>query len=507
MPQLTDIELAGAGYMLLPAGYKREQAGTARLLSGRIATAGFLGGQRQPFQGAPDRGWDAPGGFSVYDGAGVEPWPNTLQYSDVTLGALGNDVPLTTLRCPSLVAGSRCYIGIGHRLWQSVLLTTGAWSDLTLAADCGAGNTITDLALYRANVVIMLGAAVAMRLLNTATGVVTNPWVTGEVGTVGVGYRGQVLYASGQAGDEMTINLSLQGVAAGPTVKFRQADGPIVRFGSFQGKAVIATRNSISLFGGEWDRGRAGTNPINATWAGDPEPLFTHGAWTAEDDFAFLQGHLGKLYSWLANGVVVYDPGVGSKGWQRTGPEGRSCYGACVSAGYLIVAIASRDGGPELWADDGDGWWQIERGTPGSSQFLWPVALGGAGNRDLLAMRQNDQVYNLFRLITRSTVLHTYRTTGEWRSSLLDAGEPAAIKTWTRLGATFAVPEGRGNTASSDTVTLTLDYSTDDGVTWITAAITNVTTAATRQYELTATLSGVTGRYLQVRATWNSVFD
>ena len=81
MPQSTDVELAGAGYMLAPGAYKRTvdaaaagqrhdrgAPGAAR----RVAVEDFAGGQRQALgrtaDGHPSRGWDAVGVGPAYGG-------------------------------------------------------------------------------------------------------------------------------------------------------------------------------------------------------------------------------------------------------------------------------------------------------------------------------------------------------------------------------------------------------------------------------------------------------
>ena len=66
--------------------------------------------------------------------------------------------------------------------------------------------------------------------------------------------------------------------------------------------------------------------------------------------------------------------------------------------------------------------------------------------------------------------MHTYATAGTWTSPLIDGGDPSADKAWRAIGATFAAPELRGNSASVDSVSFPLEYSIDGGATWATAA-------------------------------------
>ncbi|MDP9364125.1 MAG: hypothetical protein M3Q10_07860, partial [Chloroflexota bacterium] len=88
----------------------------------------------------------------------------------------------------------------------------------------------------------------------------------------------------------------------------------------------------------------------------------------------------------------------------------------------------------------------------------------------------------------------------------LDAGERAATKTWLRVGAAFAVPEGRGLPGSADPATVALDWSTDAGQSWTPAAVRAGGYA--RAFGLAADLPpGTAARFLQLRVRWESVLD
>ncbi|MGI9254137.1 MAG: hypothetical protein ACR2J8_10345, partial [Thermomicrobiales bacterium] len=142
-----------------------------------------------------------------------------------------------------------------------------------------------------------------------------------------------------------------------------------------------------------------------------------------------------------------------------------------------------------------------------SGARIWPVALNGAGNFDLLAFRAGSTTYDLYRLVWRSAALHAFRSGGEWISSLIDAGAPGDPKRWRRVGARFSAPEARGNASSADSVSLALAWSADGGATWTTAATTTVSGGGTRLADLAADLSGVEARSLQLKVTWSSVQD
>jgi hypothetical protein len=118
--------------------------------------------------------------------------------------------------------------------------------------------------------------------------------------------------------------------------------------------------------------------------------------------------------------------------------------------------------------------------------------------------------YDLYRLTNKSASAPDLRDAGEYRTSLLDAGEPDKLKAWRKIGATFAAPEIRGNTGSNDAVTVTLSYSLDGGLTWTAAASQTVNDPALlRVLTLEAEIASAVAvsRFLQLRVQWSSVLD
>lgn len=146
-----------------------------------------------------------------------------------------------------------------------------------------------------------------------------------------------------------------------------------------------------------------------------------------------------------------------------------------------------------------------------STPWIWPIALSGAGNLDLLALRDGDTgvTYDTARMIPRSPSAPSYAASGSFTTSLLDAGQRDAPKSWRSIGATFATPEVRGNSVSTDPVTLSLAWSIDGGATWTTGATASVADPTNRLHELTAELpqNTASARYLQLRAGFSSVSD
>jgi hypothetical protein len=138
--------------------------------------------------------------------------------------------------------------------------------------------------------------------------------------------------------------------------------------------------------------------------------------------------------------------------------------------------------------------------------------VGGCGTYDLLAFRDGSSsvTYDLYRLTNKSASAPDLRDAGEYRTSLLDAGEPDKLKAWRKVGATFAAPEIRGNGASTDAVVVTLSYSIDGGLSWTTAASQTVNDATLLRIltlEAEVSSAAAVSRFLQVRVQWSSVSD
>ena len=275
----------------------------------------------------------------VYDGNGIEPFPNVTTFADATL-----DVPSPTSRGYGVVAGNAAYIGLGRRIYKSVLLTNGTWAALTAIADLGAGFTISGMTYFQDDLLIMLSTGQDIRKFNTVTNAVSI-WRTGEKGGKGVAYAGQLIYAPLAANNQEELRLSGTKWNGNAVTHLRYLDAPIVNMAAYNGKVVIATRKSLYLMGGQPYPGEADDATVTAdtskapAWIGDPEPIMTHGVFAEGDDFVFLESYRGKLYTWLGGRVAEFD-GAGEN-WLRIGPEGVNCYGACVAADWLIVAIAS----------------------------------------------------------------------------------------------------------------------------------------------------------------------
>lgn len=501
MPQATDIMLGGAGYMLVPGSYQRSDDGGTRggeARAGRVSITAFGGGQRQALGGSGqqsanagggnDRSWDSIGVRAVYAGQGVEPWPAELVYTDNTVGSV-----TAAGTAPHLVVGDRAYVGIGRYLYRSAAAAATAWIDFAQVADAGAGKTITGLISYQGDVLLLLGTTGDILRYPTGGGA-TAVWTTGQKGTHGIGYRRRAIYSDPTNVDLLRLSTP-SGIAA------YDLDAPILGMGLFGGRVVIATRTSLYTLSGYAD-------PTAAKWTEDPTPLLSHGEWVTGSDFSFLLGYAGKLYTWFNGAVQAWD---GDR-WTDTGLVGDACYGATIAGDRLIVAITTHQQNSELWAFDGRGWWLIVRAAATSTALRCrPMTTGGAGGWDVLVFRDGSVgvVYDLFRTEARSATVRSYKSTGVYQTSLLDAGGRDRLKAWRRVGASFAAPETRGNAASVDGVTVTLSYSIDGGKTFAVAASATVNDPTARLTDLEAVLgsNAVTSRWLVLKVTWTSVTD
>lgn len=493
MVQVTDIVLNGSGYMVVPGSYQRMSDGEPEGRAGRWAQRDFIGGQRRALQLERDRGWDAEGVGPALGGQGVEPWPHKESYVDS--GIAGRTVTKGQ-RVPSAIAGTRSYYGNGRYWYGSTPLTNTTWTGFNQYLDGGASAVCSDAAPYQDKIAICWAGTRDIDIFNPATNTAV-ALSAGEKGSVCVGYAGRLLYGS-------TVNPHELRLTTGGAIDTRLLDSPIVRMGLHGGKAVIATRTSLYLLGGKSDA-------ATGKWIGEPEPLFSHGMWTGDQDYAFLLSYGGKLFTWLAGQVMEWNPNTGAskQGWRATGIEGRACYGAAVAGDRLVVAIAARNGLSQVWTFDGTGWWMIDESS--SQQRCWPAALGGAGARDLVYFRDGSTsvTYDLCRLVYRDVTLHNYGSSGSYKTALIDAGERDRVKAWRMIGVSFATPEDRGNIASTDEVTITVSYSIDGGATFLPHITALPFEPANRilELELGFAAGSLESKLVQLRVSWSSVTD
>lgn len=504
MPEPADVTINGSPFMLAPNGYERAAEHPAPVKPGRVSLSTFRLGlgwvhDDQIAQGHPTGmgggGWAGIGVHATHGGSGVEPWPASTNHADANVAQAAS----LAVRAGAVAVGGNIYIHLRNRLYRTVAISASSWSNLTHLHD--ATVPITDICYLRDEVLYGRGASHDIVLWQTGSNTAT-VYRTGRKGHALQGYNGQVVQS--QLGSFLDSRLTMltsgsDGVAG---VDIRWLDAPLVRIGLFGGACVIATETSLYRLTGSAQRVNGA-----ALWSGEPEPLFSHGfaANVAAGDFSFLLSLTGKLYTWLAGSVMVYDPTrTGGNGWQQVGPRGVACYGACVAAGHLVVAIATASGRSQVWGFDGLGWWlMLDMAAPG---YCWPIALNGAGGYDALVFVDGSTGYTLLRLVKRSDALPSYAGSGTWTSPLIAAGNADAPKAWRAIAAYFSWPEDPGHGGSADTVGIQLEYSTDAGETWTVADAASVSVANTHQLVVELPVPPVS-RLLQLRVSWSSVSD
>lgn len=513
MPETTDFTLDGAGYMLVPGHYRRSQDGIAEGRTGRIVMQDFFGGQHRALQLERDRGWGGIGTGPALDGQGVMPWPHI---TDDAL-APGSALPSATTPIPTATVNDHVFFAVGSHLYRSASLSAATWSEPDDIWDAGA--TITSLAWYNGDLLIGLGDSDDLSVFQYPAGPAA-ALLSGEEAHHAVSYAGFALWSRADASTGSGTNEVR--MVTGSGIESRYLDARVTRLTTAGGKVWAATNTSLYSFTGRvretlipnpaWTSGSPDPTSIPALrWSGEWDPFFQHGSWCDDDDYIFLLGFGGRLITWLGKRVVEHNPSGDRAGWRDLGLGGRTCFGACVAGGYLIVALESTRGQSEVWAWNGAGWWLLLQDSAATTRWIWPITVSGAGNQDVLLFRDGSLAIDLVRLHWRSDTDHTLSAAGSYITSMLDASDRDKDKAWRRVGAVFASPETLGNAGSSDPVALTLEWSVDGGDTWISAASRAVTATDddARQLNLDAGIAsdGAVGRWLMLRVTWSSVSD
>ena len=509
MTQATDIVLDGAGYMLAPGGYRRSQDGIAEGRTGRVTMQDFFGGQRRALQLERDRGWGGIGTGAALDGQGVAPWPHV----ETAALAVSSEIPSATTRIPTATVNDHVFFAIGAKLYRTVALSAPAWASPTQVWDSG-GPAITSLAWYNDDLLIAQGDAADLVVFQYPAGPVAT-LLAGEKGHHVAGYAGFALWSRAQAGGA-TSEIRM---VTGSGVESRYLDARVARLTTASGKVWAASNTSLYSFTGRvretlapnpaWTPGSTDPTSIPALrWSGEWDPFFQHGSWSAGDDYTFLLGFGGRLITWLGKRVVEHNPSGDRAGWRDLGLGGRSCRGACVAGAWLVVALEATDGASEVWAWNGAGWWLVLRDATGDAGWTWPIGLSGAGSHDVLVFRDGSRDIDLLRLLGRSTSAHALSAGGSYVTSLLDAGERDREKAWRKIGATFTSPEPLGDPASTDPVTISLDWSADAGATW-TAAASRAVLPTDGAVDLLAAIASdaAVSRFAMLRVTWTDVID
>ncbi len=511
MPESTDISLDNAGYMLAPGVYQRTQDGMAEGRTGRIVMRDFFGGQHRALQLERDRGWDGIGTGPALDGQGVVPWPLIASTSLAT----GGPTPLASTPVPTATVNEYVFFAIGGKLYRTTQLIATTWTTPAEVWDAGTGITISSLAWYNDDLLVALGDDGDLMYLQYPSGPAT-PLLAGERARHVVSYAGFALWSEAQpAGATNEIRM-----VTGSGVESRYLDARVTRLTTAGARVWAASNTSLYSFTGRvretlipnpgWTTGSTEPTSIPALrWSGEWDPFFQHGSWSDDDDYTFLLGFGGRLITWLGKRVVEHNPSGDRAGWRDLGLGGRTCRGACIGGGYLVVALEAIDGASEVWLWNGAGWWLLLRDETGVTRWIWPTNLSGAGDWDMMLFRDGSLGIDLARLHWRSDSRNTLPATGSYVTSMLDANECDKDKAWRKVGAVFATPDIHGDEDSIDQVTVSLDWSDDAGVTWHTAGIRTLAATAgdARQFALDADIAsdGAVSRWIMLRARWSSV--
>ena len=524
MAQKTDIVLDGAGYMLVAEGgsasaYVRAQDGMAEGRTGRIQVRDFFGGQRRAFQLERDRGGDGLAVGPALGGQGVTPWPAMGMAALSTAG--GVSLPSAGAPIPAVTIGNHVFFARGRYLYRTVALTATGWGAETQVWDAGVGKTITSLGNYNGDILIALGTDMDMQVLAYPGGGASVTLLSGAQGRHVLGYGGFALYSKASA-TAATGAVNQVRMLTGSGVDVRYLDAEVLTLAAAGGKAFAATKMALYSFAGKVRETTVtveispGPPPVTEQrevlqWNGDWEAFVQHGNWTEDDDYRFVVGYGGRLYTWLNKSVLEHNPSGERAGWRDTGLSALACHGGCVAGGYLVVALETADGRSELWAWNGAGWWRMASRPVSAGRWCHPIALSGAGDWDLLVCTDGSAAATLVRMVWRSDTAHTVPVSAEYVTSMIDAGERDKAKAWRKAGAVFASPDLLPVTSSTDTIVVALDVSTDAGTTWqevSTAALagnSRVHANVTLDADLAA--AGAVSRWLMLRVRWSGLAD
>lgn len=510
MPQATDVIIDGAGYMLSPGTYTREQDGAPEGRTGRVTFRDFFGGQRRHLQLERDKAYAGLAVVPALNGQGVQPAGRlTPDAHIVNYGT--NPKPSRTKRIPFAIVRNQLYYAVGPTIYR-------VNSDGTVTAPAGGTMpaTIEDLCIYAEDGLALTMGNNADVTFYSTTQAASQALKAGERGHVIGAYAGFAAWNDARPAARPSYINQVHGTG----IDIRILDYPVLRFANVGAELYAITKGAIYSY-----RGRvhevSGPNPayINPTttpnepptitiheWSGDWSPFFQQGV-IAEDDFALMEGYGGDLFAWISGHAMRYTTSGDRAGWQDTGLAGTACLGGCVAGGYLIVSIISLENQNELWAWDGSGWWRLAtKPSAAAGNWLWPLPVSGTTTADVAdVILFHEGSGNLDRL-----QLDTLPASADFITSLIDAAERDKDKSWRKVGAVFATPERAGNLSSADAVTVTLDYSINGGATWTQAATITKTgnTPANQIFTIDATLpTPPSSRFLMLRVRWSSLTD
>jgi hypothetical protein len=487
MVQAWDVLLDGQGYMVAPGSYRRgmDAAGGLGGPPVRQVQREWMGGGLRALQAERDRFWSSLGVLPVGRGQGVGPGPKETQMALVGLHA--------TARRYGVINGGRPYFAAGGNLWRPNRAGAGLYPNnlggstqlgVTLAQDCTGLATDGGDRLFLSR----SGAAFAIWTVGGAA-FDTSPTVP----LVGCAWYAGSLWGGLFDGTTWRLVRCISNTA------YEGTGWPL----DSAPRAFATVRDGlyIGTGGGLW---RARGSVAGGVFSGEVAPLVVAAGATA-DDFVALADYNGELYTW-ANGEVVryHVTASGGAALLPTGLRGWGCRGLAVAGGYLFAAIVDgpAGSGAGLWAYDGSGWWCLGRNFDGVHEYCWPLASAGYfDNADLIAFA-NGTSYLYAEQLRGRTTQPGLAASGELVTSLWHGRDPDKTKSWSRVGAELAWPDG----ATFGACTVALAYSTDGGATFASAGSASSASAAARTlaYDLP---SNTVGKWLTLKYSLTGVTD
>jgi hypothetical protein len=492
MPQLYDIVLDGAGYMLVPGTYeyRAEGAAVTPVRAGVPSFAqAYARAQHSPaVADRDDARWTAVGMRPAPLGLGTEPGRLLLAASEAAPTLAG--VSPFDANSQAIVYGGEVYFSQGASLYK-VVRSGGNWSGVALVGN--AAGTITGMAVIN-NLLYMACAPPATTMSNYAgSGPIVN---TPAASAALIWQYAQGIWRS-KGNDPTTIAGSIDG---GATWAQWQLDSAVRAAAPWHGRAtgggvhLIATQYMLWELAGQW-------SGSPALFSGTVSPLWSGLGGGGADDFAWLVPFGGVMYTWYAGTVHRWD---GARLEPVPGAPRGVTTGGCVAGGVLCVAAQDpATGYATLACYDGLRWFVLARGN--TRVWINPQGTNGAiGDGQLLAFASGANVLSRWALPV-SGFSSAPAASGSVTIGPLDAGAGDAMKTWTAVVVAWSLaqyPSAR-NPPANPGGALLVETSADDGLNWTAQGTVTVAANATGNQERVALGgAGVAAPRLMARVTW-----
>ena len=226
------------------------------------------------------------------------------------------------------------------------------------------------------------------------------------------------------------------------------------------------------------------------TWS--IQPVFRFDVYHA-DHCRLLAEYRGWVYYWHAGRIWRWRGGE----QQPAEAVGSTFTGLVVAGGWLVATLYESEHGYSLWLHDGEDWWRLQ--ADGEGDFTTPGALEGVNDARLVAWAAGTRHLARWNLAPGELDYASAHTQARVELGALDGGDPETVKQWTGLGVDFGVGPVPGTLSATPHVWY-LDYSTDQGATWTTAAA--ITPASLYHQESAAIAVSARRLWVRLRAVW-----